>query len=84
MAPPVAAPLGSATGATPGMSLSDTVSDFPRPTVRPDADSEESVSVIVESPPMSFFRPLLVFIVAPLLLVAAMVAAAWLLRVIFS
>jgi hypothetical protein len=60
--------------------LSDTVSDFSPPPGH-DADSEDSVSVVVESPPpMSYLRPLLAFVVAPLVLVALLLAAATLLR----
>ena len=65
-------------GAVIGESIGDS-------NVRPDADEEESLSVVVETPPpIPLVPPLLRFVVAPVLLVAAMVFLAWLVKVLFS
>jgi serine/threonine protein kinase len=66
-------------------SLRDTVSDFPKLPTRPEADSDESLSVVVETPAaIPLVRPLVLFIAAPLALVALMTFVAWLVKMLLS
>ena len=84
--PPVVVPplVAASDRATPVAGLSDTVSDF-SPALVHDTDSDDSMSVVVETrPAMSYMRPLLLFIAAPLALVALLWAAAHLLLFMFK
>jgi serine/threonine protein kinase len=84
--PPVVAPPIVAAGdsATPRMSLNETARDFPSPWQQREPDSEDSMSVDIETmQPMSLLKPLLIYIVAPVALIALLAAVAWLLKMLF-
>ncbi len=66
-------------GSAPDGSLRDTVTDLPTPPLRPDTDSDESLSVEVETPPLvPLVQPLLLYIVTPVAVVAMMILLAML------
>ena len=65
--------------------MSDTVAEFPKSSLRQDPDSEDSVSLIVETAlPMPFARKLLIFVVGPLAAIALLLAAGWAIRALFG
>ena len=83
--PVIIPPLGEAAGPAVAGSLRDTVADFPKLPARPEADSDESLSVVVETPPaIPLIRPLVLFIAAPLAAIALASFIAWLVKVWLS